>query len=81
MGNKKFDLSSNLVKVPKVEAVSTITDEKSEKRVTMTFGVTEDFRSEYKIWCAKNKMDMKKALIESFQLIKNHYSDFDPYKQ
>ncbi len=79
MGNKKFDLSSKLVSVSKEEPAPVIIDEKNEKKVTITFGVTEDFRSEYKAWCAKNKMDMKAALIESFQLIKNHYSNFDPY--
>ncbi len=74
MGNKKFDLTADLVDASdEKDASLTINKENNNKRVTITFGVSEHFRNEYKIWCTKNNLSMKQALINSFELLKSNH--------
>ena len=76
MQKKKFDLTAEIVNIDDdgAERDISISEAKikppEEKKVLITMSVEESVRKEYKIWCARNGMQMKDAFIKGFELLK-----------
>ena len=73
MQKKKFDLTSDIVKVNLEEneskkPVALISNNK--KNVLLTIAVDADMRKEFKTWCARNGLKMNEAFIKGFNLLK-----------
>ena len=84
MEKKKFNLTSDIVDISsdknidiaKGEEVSkaTTAPNRQDKYVSLTVGVQESLKREYKIWCVENRMNMSEAFKEGFSLLKIKYS-------
>ena len=80
MQKKKFDLTSDIVKVDldiKEEDKDFIEKEqkkinKQKKKVLITIAVEEDFRKEFKSWCANMGLNMNEVFIQGFELLKKN---------
>lgn len=76
---KKFDLSSDMINLERsspeeeriVERVKEDRLVKSDKRIYINFSVTEDFKKEFKVWCAEKELKHNEALILMFNKMKN----------
>jgi hypothetical protein len=86
MTKKKFSLTSDLIEV-KTEENNVISNNQSisdnsiinkievkkNDQVFLTIAIDEETRAEFKIWCVKNKLKMRDAFLEGFDLLKNTY--------
>ena len=79
MAKQKFELSSSIVEteISKNTAPTKVLKNKGEGsgNCTLNFAVSKEFRSEFKVWCAKKNLNMKEALEAAFNLLKNKHGD------
>lgn len=81
---KKFELESSIVQVsrgveqevPAADAYpspqeAAEAEQLKVKMIYLNFSVSEDFRKEFKIWCAKKGLKQNEALVKMFDRIKN----------
>lgn len=82
---KKFDLDGSIVQVEKgIEQPSLSTDhypksaeiakedhENNIKMIYLNFHVSEEFRKEFKIWCAHKGLKQNHAFVKMFERIKS----------
>lgn len=78
MQKKKFDLTADLVDISDEKMPTTHLSQYLEKKpienksktILLTLSVEENFRAEFKSWCARHKLKMNEAVIKGFQLLK-----------
>jgi len=83
MKKKKYDLTSDLISIDKdnilidnaVNSKAEILENKNTKetKVLLTLSVQEEFRSEFKSWCARHKLNMSEAIIKGFKILKEKH--------
>ncbi|WP_341793720.1 MULTISPECIES: hypothetical protein [unclassified Rickettsia] len=72
MQKKKYDLTSDLVKVS--EGKNVIQEKKEDvKIILLTMSIEEELRAEFKSWCARHRLKMNEAFIKGFKLLKEKY--------
>lgn len=74
MQKQKYNLTADLVSLDNepVSNTHSVTKNKSEQ-VLITLSVKEEFRYEFKSWCARHRLKMNEALEKSFNLLKEKY--------
>ena len=83
MKKKKFDLTSDIVKVDLEEGISNngnkVSSDKlkdnpeKKENAILTISVDVAKRTEFKTWCAKNNLKMNEAFLKGFELLKKEY--------
>lgn len=70
MQKKKFDLTSDIIKVNLGEQDQEQVKVDKKKSMLLTISVDEDMRKEFKTWCARKGLKMNEAFIKGFNLLK-----------
>lgn len=79
MQKKKFDLTSDLIDTNLYENENTVIIKENNKKfdgnknILLTVSVKENFRAEFKAWCARHRLRMNEAITEGFDLLKNKH--------
>lgn len=82
MAKQKFELSSSIISQEVEKNSFKGTESLEEKPMVKTNGkypinflVTQEFKGEFKSWCARKNLTMASALHTAFILLKNKYGD------
>lgn len=65
---KKFDLTSNLIKLDEKKETSN----EFEKNVQITIKVSESYRKDLKVWCTQRGISITEAFKKAFDLLKEN---------
>lgn len=73
MQKKKYNLTSDLINLDDDIINKENENHDKSKYILLTMSVDEQFRYEFKTWCARHRMKMNEAFVKSFTLLKEKY--------